>query len=166
MEFAPPSFIQTWLQQYSRVCLPFSAHLHFLQSHLFPIGVVLTCNDSRRDLSQDFAEFQGIVSVNDFLASCRAPKTFASFFEFSCEVFVLHEYARIHWVAKFCTHDLHIGDCFEIRNCHWGPCDCCDQVTQIFQHEVRLPPLRLLHEALLILVLLQISQFRVFGEIE
>ena len=59
---------------------------------------------------------------------------------------------------------LHIDDCFEIRNCRLGPCDLLLSSHQNFQHEERLHYWRLLHGALVILVRLQISQFRSLGE--
>ena len=56
-----PNLIATILQ----MSLPSLSALLFQQSHLFPICVVLTYNDSRK-IFTNFAKFQGIVSVNDF----------------------------------------------------------------------------------------------------
>ena len=46
----PPIFIQTWLQQYRRRTFFHSAYCLSQQSHLFPICVVSTYNDSIKDL--------------------------------------------------------------------------------------------------------------------
>ena len=57
------------------------------QSHLFLICMVLTYNDSRKDVHR-LSQLQGIVSVIDFEASYRAPRTCASILV-SWEVLVL-----------------------------------------------------------------------------
>ena len=66
----------------------------------------------------------------------------------------------IEWLSP--APRLHIGDCFEIRNCHWGPCDLLLSSHQNFQLEVRLRHSVFCTGALVILVLSQISQFRSF----
>ena len=65
------------------------------------------------EIFTSFAEFQGIVSINDFWFPLGFPGTFASFFVFSWEVFVLHGKTpgSIEWLDS-CTTDLLIGDCF------------------------------------------------------
>ena len=55
---------------------------------------------------------------------------------------------------------LHIGECFEIRNCRLGPCDLLFSSHQIFQHEVRLRHCVFCTGPLWFLVLWQMSQFR------
>ena len=65
----------------------------------------------------------------------------------SWEIFVLHGYDSIHWVAKSCTTT-------EIHHLHWELCSARGTA----------PPMRLLHGALVILVLWQISQFRSLGK--
>ena len=78
-----------------------------------------------------FAEFQGIVSVNDFWLLIGLQKLLQSFFEFPVKfLFCTDMLGSIEWPSS--APRLHIGDCFEIRNCHWGPCDCCEQITKIF----------------------------------
>ena len=75
--------------------LPSLCALLFQHSHLFLICLVYTCNDSRKDLHR----------------ICRIPKNcqcewllnFCKLLLVSCEVFVLHGHAWIHWVAKSCT---------------------------------------------------------------
>ena len=57
----------------------------------------------------------------------------------------------------------HIEDCFEIRNCRLGPCGLKIKSPN-FSARGTAPPLRLLHGALVILVRLQISEFRSLGK--
>ena len=64
-----------------------------------------------------FAKFQRIVSVNDFGLPYRAPRTFASFSGFPVKfLFYTDTTGSIEWPSP--APRLHIGDCFEIRNCH------------------------------------------------
>ena len=76
------------------------------------------------------------VSVIDF----RFPpgsKNFCKLLSVSWEVFVLHGYDWIHWVASLAPR-LHVDDCFEIHNFHWELCDLLLSSHQNFLHEVRL----------------------------
>ena len=111
----PPTFIWTRLQQHSRGAFFSLCALLFRQSHQSPICVVWTCNDSKREIFTSFAEFQGIVSVNDF----RIPlgfQTFASFSGFLVKFWSCTDTpGSIGWPDP--APRLHIGDCFEIRNC-------------------------------------------------
>ena len=85
-----------------------------------------------------FAEFRGIVSVNDFTFPLpfqellQAPSCFLRSFCF----------ARIGTLGSIeCLSPaprLRIGDCFEIRNFHWELCDLLLSSHQNFQQEVRL----------------------------
>ena len=56
------------------------------------------------EIFTSFAEFQGIVSVNDF----RIPLGFQEILQASL--------GFLEWLGP--APRLHIGDCFEIRNCH------------------------------------------------
>ena len=58
----------------------------------------------------------------------------------------------------------HIDDCFEIHLPHWGLCDLLLSSHQTFSARGTASPVRLLQGALVILVLLQISQFVSFGK--
>ena len=95
-----------------------------------------------------FAEFHGIVSVNDF----RNPLGFQELLQVSHPFggLVLHHDCISVIVSRFAivTEDLVI---------------CCFQVTK-FSARGKNSPLRLLHGALVILVFLQISQFRSLGK--
>ena len=73
----------------------------------------------------------------------------------SCEVLFLHGYAWIHWVAKSCTTTAQLS----LRTL-WSAVIKSPK----FSARGTAPPLRLLHGALVILVLLQISQFRSLGK--
>ena len=69
-----------------------------------------------------FAEFQGIVSVNDFWFASRVPGTFASFSGFLVKFcFCTDTPGSIEWLDP--APRLRIDDCFEIRSCRLGPCD-------------------------------------------
>ena len=59
-------------------------------------------NDFTKDLHMLFPRFQNIYSENEFWFP-GSSKNFCNLFSFSCEVFVLHGYDEIHWVAKSCT---------------------------------------------------------------
>ena len=70
-----------------------------------------------------FAEFQGIVSVNDFRLPLGFQEgTFASFSGFLVKFcFCTDTPGSIEWLDP--VPRLHIDDCFETRNCRLGPCD-------------------------------------------
>ena len=81
----------------------------------------------------------------------------------SCEVFVLHGYAWIHWVAKSCTTTAY----------RWLFRDSQPSLRTLWSAVIKspkfsargtAPPLRLLHGAVVILVFWQISQFRSWGK--
>ena len=85
----------------------------------------------QREIFTGFAEFQGIVSVNELLVSSRVPGTFASFSGFLVKFwFCTGTPGSIEWLDP--APRLRIGDCFEIHNCRSGPCDLCNQVTKIY----------------------------------
>ena len=68
------------------------------------------------EIFTSFAEFQGIVSVNDF-SFLFGSKNFCKLLCVSCEVFVLHGYHWIHWLPSPAPR-LRIDECFEIHNLH------------------------------------------------
>ena len=117
-----------------------------------------------REIFTSFAEFQGIVSVNDF----RIPIGFQELLKLlwvSCEVLFLHGYDWIDWVAKSCTTTAY----------WWLFRDSQLSLRTLWSAVIKSPnfsargtasPLRLLHGALVILVRLQISQFRSLGKWE
>ena len=69
-----------------------------------------------RKIFTNFAEFQGIVSVNDFWSPLGVPGTFASFSGFLVKFCLCTDTpGSIEWLDP--APRLHIDDCFEIRNC-------------------------------------------------
>ena len=70
------------------------------QSHLFPIGELLTYNDSRIDIHKicqipTTCQYKWLLLVGS--------KNFCKLCSVSWEVLVLHGYDCIHWVVKSCT---------------------------------------------------------------
>ena len=64
-----------------------------------------------------FAKIQGIVSAKDFRFPIRIPGTFASISGFLVKFWFCTDMpGSIGWLDP--APRLHIGDCFEIRNCH------------------------------------------------
>ena len=89
------------------------------------------------EIFTSFAEFQGLVSVNDFWF----PLGFQELLQASLGFFVKFYFCTdtpgsIEWLDP--APRLHIDDCFEIRNCRLGPCDLLLSSHQNSQHEVRL----------------------------
>ena len=132
----PPTFIETRLQQYSRGAFFYSSYCTFSN----PISLQpVWCRRAMipGEIFTSFAEFQGIVSVNDFRIPIGFQGTFVSFSGFLVKFwFCTDTPGSIEWLSP--APRLHIGDCFEIRNCHWEPCDMLLSSHQNFQHEVRL----------------------------
>ena len=130
MKSAHHLFIQSKLQQYCRGAFFYSAYCS-QHSHLFPICVVSTYNDSRKDFT-GFANFHGIVSVNDFRFPIwlqellHAPLCFLRSFCFARKRLdplggqVLHHDCTSMIVSRFTrfTDNLVIG---------------CNQITKIFR---------------------------------
>ena len=88
------------------------------------------------EIFTSFAEYQGIVSVNDF-CFLSGPGTFASFSGFLVKFcFCTDTPGSIEWLDP--APRLHIDDCLEIRNCRLGPCDLLLSSHQNLQLEVRL----------------------------
>ena len=90
-------------------------------------------------------------------------KNFCKLLSVSWEVFLLHGYDWIHWVAKSCTTTAY----------RWLFRDSHPSLTILWSAAIKSPkfsalvttvPVRLLHGALVILVLWQISQFRSLGK--
>ena len=74
------------------------------------------------EIFTNFANFKGIVSVNDFRIPRRVPGTFASFSGFLVKFcFCTDKPGSIEWLDP--APRLRIDDCFEIRTCRSGPCD-------------------------------------------
>ena len=131
----PPIFIQTWLQQYCRRTFFHSAYCSLSNPICFR-SVWCRRTMIPGKIFTGFAKFQGIVSVNDF----RIPLGLQELLQASLGFL---------WSFRFCTDmpgsiewpspapRLRIGDCFEIRNCHWAPCDMLLSSHQNFQHEVQ-----------------------------
>ena len=90
-----------------------------------------------REVFTIYAEYQGIVSVNNFRYP-RVPRNFASSLVFPEKfLFCTDTTGSIGWPSP--APRLQIDDCFEIRNCRLGPCDLLLSSHQNIQHEVRLP---------------------------
>ena len=115
------------------------------------------------EIFRSFAEFQGIVNINDF----GFPLGFQELLQASLGFLWSFVFARIR-LDPLSGLDpaprLHIDDCFEIRNCRLRHLWSAVIKSTNFSARSTAPPLRLLHGALEILVPLQISQFRSFGE--
>ena len=107
-----PDLIATILQR----CLPLLCALLSQQSHLFP-----TYNHSRKDLHK-LCQIPTQCQRRWLQASYSAPRTFASSFVFPQKfLFCTNTTGSIGWPSP--APRLHTGDCFEIRNLHWGLCD-------------------------------------------
>ena len=103
------------------------------------------------------------LSVQMTLGFLSGSRNFCKLLWVSCEVLVLHGYAWIHWVAKSCTTTAYrwlFRDSQLSLRTLWSAAI----KSPNFSARGTAPPLRLLHGALVILVLLQISQFRSFGK--
>ena len=84
-----------------------------------------------------FAEFQGIVSVNDFWFPLGFQELLQASLGFLVQFcFCTDTPGSIEWLDP--APRLHIDDCFEIRNCRLGPCDLLLSSHQNLQLEVRL----------------------------
>ena len=158
----PSNFHSDLIATIRQRCLPLLSALLFQQSHLFLICVVSTYNDSRKDLHR-LCHTPRNCQCKWPYDSFRAPGTFASFFEFPVKfLFCTDTLGSIEWLSP--APRLHIGDCFEIHSLHWGPCDLLLSNHQKIAARGTAPLLRLLHGALVIFVLWQISQFRFSGK--
>ena len=112
-----------------------------------------------------FAKFHGIVSVNDF----RLPIRLQEFLQAPLCLLRSFCFARIR-LDPLGGQVLH-HDCISmivsrfIHNLHWEFCDLMLSSHHNFSARGTTSPVRLLHEALVNLVLWQISPFRVFREV-
>ena len=90
-------------------------------------------------------------------------KNFCKLLSVSWEVFVLHGYDWIHWVAKSCTTTAYR---WLFQGSHASLTILWSAVIESPKFSARRStlPTRLLHGALVILVLWHISQFRSFGK--
>ena len=154
----PPIFIQTWLQQHSRGASFYSAHCSFSNSICFRSG---WCRRAmiRGEIFTSLPN-QRIVSVNDFWF----PLGF-------------QELLQAPFPQKFCLARIRLNplggqvlhhDCISVifRDSQLSLRTLWSAVIKspIFSARSTASPLRLLHDALVILVLWQISQFRSFGK--
>ena len=106
------------------------------QSHLFPICVVSTYNESSKDLHK-LCQIPRNCQCKWLLVSSRVPGTFASSFVFPEKFLFCTDTTRsIGWPSP--APRLHIDDCFEIHNFHWEPFDLLLSSHQNFRHDVRL----------------------------
>ena len=108
-----------------------------------------------------FAKFQGSVGVNDFRLPIWLQELLQASLSFLWS-FVLHGYGWIHWVARSCTTTAYR---WLFRESQLSLRTLWSAVikSQKFAARGTASPLRLLHGALVILVLLQISQFWSLG---
>ena len=115
------------------------------------------------EIFTSFAEFQGIVSVNDFWFPLGFQELLQASLGFLVKFCFLHGYAWIHWVAKSCTTT---ADRWLFRDSQLSLRTLWSAVIKSPKLTARstASPLRLLHGALVILVRLQISQFRSSGK--
>ena len=143
----PPTFIQTWLQQYSRGAFLYSAHCSFSNSICFwSVWCRRTMIPGK--IFTSFAEFQGIVSVNDFRFPIRlqellqAPLCFLWSFCFAricldpssgqvlhhdCVAMIVSRFAIVIKDVVICWNQItkicgsRYG--FAIASSAWGPCN-------------------------------------------
>ena len=104
------------------------------------------------------------LSVQMTLGFLFGSKNFCKLFCVSWEVFVLHGYDWIHWVAKSCTTTAYrwlFRDSHPSLRTLWSAVIKSPKISE----RSRASPVRLLQGALVILVLWQISQFSVFREV-
>ena len=116
----PTNFHSDLIATIRQRCLLFLCALLFQQSHLFPIGVVSTYNDSRKDLHR-LCQIPRNCQCKWTLGFLFGSKNFCKLLSVSWEVFVLHGSGSIGWPSP--APRLHIDDCFEIHNFHWELCD-------------------------------------------
>ena len=128
----PPSFIQTWLQQYSRSpCVTLSQ-----QYHLFLNGELWTYNDSRINLHR-LCQILRNCLCEWLLVSSSAPRTFVSSFLFPEKFWFCTDKVEFIEMQNFVPLQ-RVDDCFEIRILHEGLCDLLSSTHQKFLPEVRL----------------------------
>ena len=117
----PPIFIKTWLQQYSRGAFLYSEHCSLSNPICFR-SVWCRRTMIPGEIFTSFAEFQGIVSVNDFWLPIwlqellQAPLCFLRSFLFCTDTT-----GSIGWPSL--APRLHIDDCLAIHILHWELCD-------------------------------------------
>ena len=158
MESAHHSFIQTWLQQYCRRTFFLSAYCSLSNPICFRS---VWCR--RTMIPGQALPNSKELSVWMTLGFLFGSKNFCKLLCVSWEVFVLHGYDWIHWVAKSCTTTAY----------RWLFRDSQPSLRTLWSAVIKspkfpargtAPPMRLLHGELVILVLWQISQFRSLGK--
>ena len=129
---------------------------------LFLICVVFTYSDSRKDVHK-LCQIPRNCQCKWLQASYPAPRTFASSIRFPEKfLFCTDTPGSIGWPSL--APRLHIDDCFEIHILHWELLWSAVIKSPKLSARGTTLPIRLLHGALVILVLWQISQSRSFGK--
>ena len=116
-----------------------------------------------RKVFTNFAKFQRIANFNDFTFPIWLQELLQASLGFLWSFFVLHGYDRNHWVARSCTTT---ASRWLFRDSHFSLRTLWSAVIKSPKFSARntAPPLRLMHGAIVILVLWQISQFRSLGK--
>ena len=140
-----PTFIQTWLHQYSRGTFFYPAHCFFRNSICF-------WSVRRRRAMIPGKIITRLANPKEFCvkwlkASSSAPRAFASSFRFLVKFLYSHGYAWIHWVAKSCTTIAHRW-LFRDSQLSLRTLWCAVIKSPKFSARGTAPPLRLLHGAL------------------
>ena len=123
---------------------------------------MLTYNDSRISLHKLW-QIPWKCQCKWLLRFLVGPKNICKLFSVSREVFVLHGYDWIHWLAKSCTTTAYrrlFRDSHPSQRTLWSAVI----KSPTFSARGTASPVRRLHGALAILVLMQMSQFRSFGK--
>ena len=130
--------------------LPLLCAVLYRQCYLFLICVVLTYNDSRKDLHRLCQVPRKNCQCKMTLGFLSGSKNFCMLLCVSWEVFVLHGYDWIHWVAKSCTT---IAYRWLFRDSQLSLRTLWSAVIKSpkFSSRGTTPPMRLLHGALVIL---------------
>ena len=139
--------------------LPFE--LLFQQSHLFLLCVVLTCNDSRKDLHR-LCQIPRNCQCKRLLVPLSAPGTFPSSFV-SPEKFLICT-GRTVTVLPSLVPPRHIDGCSAIHCLHLELCDLQQSNHRNFSALSMTALARLLQEGLVISVFKHISKFGSFGK--
>ena len=154
----PTNFHPDPIATVPQTCLLSLCALLSPQPHLFVICVVLTYNDSKKNLHR-LCQIPRNCHCKWLWTFHSAPTTFASFSVFLVKFLFCTDTTRsIGWPSPAPRWD--IDDCFEIHIILWELCDFAVIKSPKFSARSTAPLLRLLHGTLVILVLWQISQFR------
>ena len=157
----PPFFIQTWFATVQQKSLLSLCALLIRQSHLFLICVVLTYNDSRI-IHRKICQIPRNCRCEWLLVSSSAPRTSLGS-SGSPEKFLFHMARIVTTALPNLVPPRHIDDCYAIHLLHRESWSAAIKSPK-FSALGTTVPVRLLHEALVIFVLEQISQFGSFGK--